>query len=146
MLGLALRALHISNALPFLCSRHTAFSIFTTGHNTTFFVRQRTGNLGQNWAKKHGEGDQERGIILISQKFTGEDKGFDLFIYVPLSLTLLVFVNVRSQLSKSSTTPSPKPSWMPRRGEWRNFCKILQADFCMCEINACLERKLPYLW
>lgn len=39
MLGLALRALHISNALPFLCSRHTAFPIFTTCHNTMFFVR-----------------------------------------------------------------------------------------------------------
>ena len=63
-------------AVSFLCSLYTAFAIFTICDNKMFLVGQCNSDFVQKDAKKHGEGEKKRRIILILQKFTGEDKVF----------------------------------------------------------------------
>lgn len=87
----------ISNALPFLGSLFTAFVIFTTCHNKMLLGRESAMVISCRSEQRSMEREKkrERGSILILWKFMGEERGSCLHTRVPLSLTLLVFVNLR---------------------------------------------------
>ena len=77
---------HFILYLPFL--PHVTRKRFLLDSAIVILCRSKQRNMER-------EKKRERRIILILQKFTGEDKGFCLPMHVLLSLTLLVFVNTR---------------------------------------------------